>query len=103
MLAIIIVAVVAGAYYYIITPQAPPQFSMTVNPPSFHAAAGGGFVLFIQVSRVAGFTSDVNVTLLNPPSWINSPTVTLNATNTNSTMTVPLSAGRNRTTVFLCE
>src|SRR5208337_2068403 len=87
----IIIAAVAGAYYYASIPHAPPQFSMTVNPSSFHAAAGGGFILFIQVNRVTGFTSDVNVTLLNPPNWISAATLVLNSTSVNGTMAVPLS------------
>lgn len=91
VLAIIVIAALAGSYYYISTPHAPPQFNMSVTPPFFHAAAGGGFLLFIQVRRVAGFTADVNVTLLNAPSWITPPTLVINSTAVNGSLAVPLS------------
>ena len=65
---------------------------MTVNPPFIHGSPGTGAVLFVQVSRVSGFRSEVDVALANPPSWVgvNFNPLIINSTRRNATLVIAL-------------
>jgi hypothetical protein len=40
------------------------------SPPFFHVVAGLGQLITINVTRQPGFTAAVNVTVVNPPTWL---------------------------------
>jgi hypothetical protein len=86
---VVVVAAVAGGYYFLI-PHVPAEFNLSVNPPFFHAAAGGGVQLLVHVSRVPGYVGEVDVALANPPAWISAKPIVINSTSVNGTLTVVL-------------
>ncbi|MGO9645873.1 MAG: hypothetical protein ACLPY5_14150 [Candidatus Bathyarchaeia archaeon] len=89
VIVVIVVAAVAGAYYISI-PHTPPQFTMVLNPPFFHASPGGWGQVLVEVSRMPGFNAGINVSLVNPPGWTSVNSLVINSTSINGTLTFQL-------------
>lgn len=52
-------------------PTPSPDFSITVNPPSQNAAAGGGFLqFFVDITRVNGFSAPIIISVTGLPDGI---------------------------------
>ncbi|HXX73016.1 MAG TPA: hypothetical protein VEI80_04915, partial [Candidatus Acidoferrales bacterium] len=84
---IVVAAALAGGYYYWET-RPILDFSLSVSPQFFHVAPREGKLLNVSISRSSGFVGQVQVSLMNPPSWVATAPQTINSLGTNVSLPV---------------